>query len=71
MLREIDSNDIGLPYNFRHSLYTGRCLDKTGYPGLAAGDFYKTILLCDAAIDNYTTLNSLGESVFLELGTTL
>ena len=62
---------IGLPYNPRHWLCTGRCLDKMGYPGLAAGDFYKTILLCDAAIDNYTTPNSLGESVLLELGMTL
>ncbi|MCJ1353350.1 MAG: hypothetical protein MMC33_003335 [Icmadophila ericetorum] len=43
-------------------------LEELGYSDLAAGDFYKAILLCNAALDNVEETRAMGDYVRLILG---
>ena len=63
------TRDIGdLPHNPVRWTERGRHLWELGYLDLAAGDFYKAILLCSAVVHGYSVLTALESLVRLEVG---
>ena len=58
---------IQSPYDPRLWWERGCWLDKIGFPEIAAGDLYKSIVLYDAACCSGESLSALGESVLLVL----